>query len=105
MYNYFQPIENNYYHSQFKYVPRQANQNLPIRSQNREPNQRPFPKHFVPLSHQSISKLVDVKIRKCTNRSSNKVYLSTDIDPTRTTLLSTKIYYFICYLINRNLND
>ena len=40
MYNSFQPINNNYYHSQYKYVPKQANQNLPIRSLNRKPNQR-----------------------------------------------------------------
>ncbi|KAL5553110.1 hypothetical protein UlMin_040511 [Ulmus minor] len=39
-------------------ISRQANQNLPIRSLNRKSNQRPFPKRFVPLSHQSISKLV-----------------------------------------------
>ncbi|KAL5564602.1 hypothetical protein UlMin_027766 [Ulmus minor] len=53
MYNSFQPIKNNYYHSQFKKVPKQVNQNLPIRSVHRKPNERPLPKRFIPLSHQS----------------------------------------------------
>ena len=60
---------------------------------------------FSNLSLEKVAEKCDVKIRKCTNRSSNTVYLSTDIDPTRTTLLSTKIDYFICYLINRNFDD
>ncbi|KAL5580013.1 hypothetical protein UlMin_012455 [Ulmus minor] len=58
MYNSFQPINNNYYYSQYKYVPKLASQNLPIRSLNRKPNQRPYPKRFVPLSQKSISRLV-----------------------------------------------
>ncbi|KAL5570661.1 hypothetical protein UlMin_027236 [Ulmus minor] len=41
-----------------KVVSRPINQNLPIRSLNRKSNQRPFPKRFIPLSHQSSSKLV-----------------------------------------------
>ncbi|KAL5570052.1 hypothetical protein UlMin_026627 [Ulmus minor] len=65
MYNSFQPINNNYYHSQYKYVPKQANQNLPIRILNRKPNQRPYPKRFVPPTQKSISRLV--KTHNATN--------------------------------------
>ncbi|KAL5539330.1 hypothetical protein UlMin_045962 [Ulmus minor] len=65
MYNTFQPTNNNYYHSQYKYVPKQANQNLPIRILNRKPNQRPYPKCFVPPTQKPISKLV--KTHNATN--------------------------------------
>ncbi|KAL5540639.1 hypothetical protein UlMin_044453 [Ulmus minor] len=59
------PTNNNYYHSQYKYVPKQVNQNLPIRILNRKPNQRPYPKRFVPPTQKSISRLV--KTHNATN--------------------------------------
>ncbi|KAL5539862.1 hypothetical protein UlMin_046289 [Ulmus minor] len=65
MYNTFQPTNNNYYHNQYKYVPKQVNQNLPIRILNRKSNQRPYPKRFVPSTQKPISKLV--KTHNATN--------------------------------------
>ncbi|KAL5546548.1 hypothetical protein UlMin_006235 [Ulmus minor] len=61
LYNSFQPIQNIYYHNQFKDVSKQVSHNLPFRSLIRKSNERPLPKRFIPFSHQSRTETIRIQ--------------------------------------------